>query len=100
LFENARIRVLRNECGSQHFETLAGDLLDDRRVAQKPPAAKGHQVRELSRVDAKLVLVLAAQDGYQKAVLGVVPAQCFERAHVGTAGSIASEADGRIHLTT
>src|SRR5580658_2735906 len=55
LLENARVRMLRYKRGSQHLEPFPRHLLHNRRIVQKPPAAKWHQVAEFPGVDAKLV---------------------------------------------
>jgi hypothetical protein len=52
--------MLRNEAGAQHFDALAGNLFDDGRIIHEPPAAEGHEVAELSRINAQLVLIFAA----------------------------------------
>jgi len=52
LFEHARVRMLRNETLAQQLEPFARDLRHDRRIVQKPPATKRHQVVELPRGDA------------------------------------------------
>src|ERR1044072_1293967 len=59
LLEHARIGVLRDETRAQQLQSLASDLRDDRRVIQKPPATKRHQIVKISRRHTQLVLVLA-----------------------------------------
>src|SRR5437016_3857914 len=51
LLENARVRMLRDKTGAQHFQTFARNLFDDRWVVQEPPAAKRKQIAELPGID-------------------------------------------------
>ena len=59
LLQDARVGMLRDEACAQHFQALGGDLGDDRRIVEKPPAAERYQIAKLSRSDTKLVLVFA-----------------------------------------
>src|SRR5579871_4846466 len=52
LLEHPRIGVLRDKAGTQHFQALARDLLDNRRIVQEPPASERHQVIEFPGIDA------------------------------------------------
>jgi hypothetical protein len=70
--------MLRDEARAEHLQTLARDLLHDGRIVHEPPAAKRQQVAELTRVDAQLVLILAAQDANEKTILGKLAAERLE----------------------
>src|SRR6202158_3019306 len=90
--------MLRNEAGAEHLDALSCNLFDDGRIIEEPPAAEGHEVAELTRVDAQLVLVLATQHAYQETILRKSAAEIFERAQVRPANRVASQAQRRIHL--
>src|SRR5579883_1445365 len=98
LFENARIGMLRNEAHAQHFDALPRYLLNDRWIIEEPPAAEGHQVAELASVDAQLMLILAAKDADEEAVLGKIAAEAFDRDHVGFPHGITGKPNAGIHL--
>src|SRR5204863_28283 len=79
---------LRNKTLAQQLKALARDLPNDRGVIQKPPAAKRHQVAELSRRHAELVLVFARQKRDEKPHVGMFGAQTLHRGHVRAAKTI------------
>ena len=81
----------------EQLEPLAGDLRDDRRVVQEPPAPERHQVGELARRDAQLVLVLARQHRHQETVVGVLRQSRWTARHVGPADAVACVVQRRIH---
>src|SRR5215211_220587 len=66
LLEHTRVRVLRNEALAQQLKPFARDLRDNRRIVQEPPAAKRHQVAELPRRYAQLVLVFTRKKRHQE----------------------------------
>ena len=82
----------------EHLEPLARHLFDDRRVVQEPPAAERHEIGELARVDAELVLILAAEDADQEAHVGPVAAQPFDDREVGLPDGVARQSKRRVHL--
>ena len=99
LLEHARVRVLRDEARAQQLEALARDLRDDRRVVQEPPAAERHQVGELPRRHAQLVLVLARQHRDEEPVVGMLRADAVEGGDIGGAGeAVAGVFQCRVHL--
>ena len=64
LLEDARVRMLRDEAGSEQFDALASDFFDDRRIVEEPPAAERHQLIEFAGVDGEFVLIFAAEDAH------------------------------------
>jgi hypothetical protein len=97
LVEHARVRVLRDEARAEQLKPLKRDLLDDGRVVEEPPAAERHQVRELPRRDAQLVLVLAREERDEEAHAGVRGAEPLDRAHVGPPEPVARRPQRRVH---
>src|SRR6267378_2032556 len=91
--------MLGDEAGPKHLEALSRDLLDYRGIVQKPPAAERHEVAEFSCVNAKLVLVLAAEYADQETILRKLAAHVFQCAQVGLAQRIARQAQLRVDLT-
>ena len=91
LFEDARVGMLGDEAGSEQLDAFASDLFDDGWIVQEPPAPEGHQVIELSRIHAQLVLILAAQHADQEAVVRVTGTKVLQGTQVGLAGAIARQ---------
>src|SRR5437867_10476848 len=100
LFENPGIGMLGNETAAKHFNALAGNLFDNRRIVHEPPAAERHEVVELSSVHAQLVLVLAAQHADQKTIVRAVAANILQRTQVGASDCISRQTNSRINLTS
>src|SRR5262245_39685861 len=70
LFEHTRVRVLRNKTLAQQLESFARNLRHDRRIVQKPPTTKRHQVVELPRRHTQLMLVLARKKRHEESHVG------------------------------
>ena len=100
MLQYSRIGVLGYERSAQQFQTFFRYFLDDGRLIHEPPAAKGHQVAEFSRVDAQLMLIFAAQDTDQEAIVGELHAEAFKSTQVGFTGRITREPNRGIHLVT
>ena len=97
LFEDAGVGVLGDEGGAQHFYAFPGDLFDDGRVIEEPPAAEGHELCELAGVDAEFVLVFAAEQTDEEPVIREFEAESFDGAEIGFAYAIAREFEGRVN---
>ena len=52
-------------------QPFAGDLGNNRRIIQEPPAPERHQVRKLPRRNAQLVLVFPREHCHQKPIVGM-----------------------------
>ena len=78
LLEHPRIGMLRNETRPQQLNALPRNLFHNGRIVQEPPASEGHEVTELAGVHAEFVLVFAAQNTAQNAVVRVVAADIFQ----------------------
>ena len=89
--------MLRNEASPQHLQPLPRHLFHNRRVVEEPPAAERHQVRELPRVDAQLMLVLPAQHADQEPVPRILPRQVFHRPQIRLTQRIARQLQRRVH---
>src|SRR5690242_19020359 len=97
LLEQARVRVLWDEARAQQLEPLARDLRDDRRIVQKPPATKRHQVVELSRRHTQLVLILARKKRRQKLHVRILSTNSFDARQISFANAVASLAQVRVN---
>src|SRR6185437_7378391 len=92
--------MLRDKAGSQHFNPFARDLFDNRRIIQKPPASEWQQVREFPGIDAEFVLILAAQNADQKAILREFGAEMLQCAEIRFSRGVARQPYGRVDLIT
>lgn len=91
LFEDSGVGVLRDEAGAEHFEALARHFLNDGRVVEEPPAAEREQIGEFTGVDAEFVLVFAAEEADEEAVLGEVEADALDGTEVRFADAVTGE---------
>jgi len=98
LFKHAGIGMLWNEARPQHFKALTRDLLDNRRIVQKPPAAEGQEVSELACNHTEFVLILAAQHADQESVVGKLQSDILNGVHIGAADTVARKTQCGIDL--
>src|SRR5882672_2495299 len=97
LFQYSRVRMLWYEARAEHLYSLACNLLYQRRVVEKPPAAERHQVAELSGGDTKLVLVRPRQEGRQKTNVRIFGAHSLDRHHFSLAHAVTRLSKRRVH---
>src|ERR1700683_4387865 len=91
--------MLRDEARPQQFQPLASNLFHGGRVIEEPPAAEGHEIVELSRIDAEFMLILTAENAHQKTIVRITAAQIFERSKVCSAHTVAGQSKPGIDLT-
>src|ERR1700760_4975109 len=92
--------MLRDKAVAQHLDALPSHFFNDGRIIQEPPAAKGQKVAELASVNAEFMLVFAAKNADQEAVVGELNTKVLNGPQIRLPYPVACQFNGRIHLVT
>jgi len=91
LFQDPGVGMLRGEAQAEQFQAHAGDLLDQARVVQEPPAAKEMEIAEFAGQHTQLVLVLPGQNRDRELVVRKGGAQVLQSLQFAPPHSIAGQ---------